>query len=421
MLKTKLLKAMLLSTVCGFMIQGASSAFAGEDVKSIIKEGHFFGEMRYRYEHADQNSVVNDAKASTVRTNLGFKTGVYKDFQALFEGQIVQNIGANDFNDTTNGKTAYPVIADPDVAEINELWLSWAGLPQTSIAIGRQKINLDNQRFIGTVDWRQNDQTFDAFQLTNASIENLNVTYAYVGNVNRIFGDDNPLGDLDSNIHIAHASYAFADWLKFTGYGYWLDFDPLATSSSRTFGARVTGKMPLNEHWSFSYEAEAATQDDHGNNTASYDEEYYHIAPSLSGHGFTFTAGYEVSGGDGTNAFQTPLATLHKFNGWADAFLNTPNAGLEDAYVSGSYKISGTKSFFDETTFTAVYHDFDSHDSSTGDFGDEINLSVGKSFMLPDVGQPFKKLDVLLKYADYDGDSGVASREKFWLQVGVKF
>ena len=31
-------------------------------------------------------------------------------------------------------------------------------------------------------------------------------------------------------------------------------------------------------------------------------------------------------------ALQTPLATLHKFNGWADLFLTTPNAGLEDAY-----------------------------------------------------------------------------------------
>lgn len=86
MLKTKLLKAMLLSTVCGLMIQGASSASAGEDVESIIKEGHFFGEMRYRYEYVDQNNLANDAKALTVRTNLGFKTGVYKDFQALIEG-----------------------------------------------------------------------------------------------------------------------------------------------------------------------------------------------------------------------------------------------------------------------------------------------------------------------------------------------
>ncbi|MGN7439377.1 MAG: alginate export family protein [Alcanivorax sp.] len=424
MLKKKTVKTLLLSTVCALVIQTAPSAFAGDNVESIVKDGNFFGEIRYRYEHVDQDGplpIVNNAKASTVRTNLGFKTGVYRDFQGLIEGQIVQNIGANDFNDTTNGKMTYPVVADPDVTEINELWLSWSGLPQTSLKAGRQKINIDNQRFVGTVDWRQNDQTFDALQVTNASIKGLDLMYAYVGNVNRIFGDDNPLGDLNSNIHLAHASYEFTDWLKFTGYGYWLDFDRLATRSSRTFGARATGKIPVNEHWAFSYEAEAATQDDHGNNTTSYDEEYYHISPSLSGHGFTFTAGYEVLGGDGTNAFQTPLATLHKFNGWADAFLSTPNAGLEDAYVSGSYKISGTKSLFDDTTFTAIYHDFDSNDSNSDDFGDELDLSVGKSFVFPDAGQPFKKLDVLLKYADYNGNGGVASREKFWLQVGVKF
>lgn len=179
--------------------------------------------------------------------------------------------------------------------------------------------------------------------------------------------------------------------------------------------------MPLDQNWTFSYEAEAATQDDFRNNTANYDEEYYHIAPSVSGHGFTLTAGYEVLEGDGANAFQTPLATLHKFNGWADAFLNTPAAGLEDAYLSASYKISGTDSIVDGTKLAAVYHDFDSNDSSSGDFGDEVDLSIGKSFTLPDVGQPFKGVDVLLKYADYDGDSGVADREKFWLQIGVKF
>lgn len=397
------------------------STIADDNIENIVKDGHFFGEIRYRYEHVDQDTFTNNAKASTVRTNLGFRTGMYKDFQALIEGQVVQNIGANNFNDTKNQKTTYPVVADPDVAEVNEFWLSWIGLPQTSVKLGRQKINIDNQRFVGTVDWRQNDQTFDAFQLTNTSIDNLNLMYSYVRNVNRIQGDDHPLGDLDSQIHITHASYKFADWLKLTGYGYWFDFDRLAVRSSRTFGARATGALPLNDQWNVSYEAEAATQDDYGNNTANYDENYYHIAPSVSGHGFTFTAGYEVLEGNGTNAFQTPLATLHKFNGWADAFLNTPNAGLEDAYVSASYKIAGTDSPLDGTKFTAVYHNFDSNDGGGGDFGDELDLSIGKSFALPDAGQPFKAVNFLLKYADYDGNNGVADREKIWFQLGVKF
>ena len=172
------------------------------------------------------------------------------------------------------------------------------------------------------------------------------------------------------------------------------------------------------------YEAEAATQDDYGDNTTSYDEEYYHIAPGISGHGLTVKAGYEELGGDGTGSFRTPLATAHKFNGWADAFLTTPAVGLEDAYVSATYKFSDTNTILDGVKLHAAYHEFDSDAAAVGDFGDELDLSIGKSFTLPDSGQPFKKVNVLLKYADYDGENTAgtdASREKFWFQVGIKF
>ncbi|MEZ5814445.1 MAG: alginate export family protein [Alphaproteobacteria bacterium] len=418
----KLFKALALTTTALFSIASpALATTSSDDPEVLIKDGKIFGVARYRYEHVEQDGFTNDADASTVRTNLGFKTGVYKNFQGLVEAQIVQNIGNEDFNSTTNGKTTFPVVADPDVAEINELWLSWSGLPETTVKVGRQKMNIDNLRFIGTVDWRQNDQTFDAVQITNSSIENLDLLYSYVANVNRIQGGDHPLGDLDSEIHIANVSYKFADWLKLTGYGYWLDFDEAAGLSNKTYGLRATGSVPINADWTFFYEAEGAKQDDHGNNTANYDESYYHISPGIKGLGFTLQAGYEKLGGNGTNSFATPLATLHKFNGWADAFLATPAAGLEDAYISASYQFSGTNSLLDGTKFTAVYHDYDSDASGTGDFGDELDLSIGKSFTLPDAGQPFKKVNVLLKYADYDGDSGIADREKIWVQIAVPF
>lgn len=403
----------------------ALATTSSDDPEILVKDGKFFGEVRFRYEDVEQSGFASDADAHTVRTNFGFKTGVYKDFQALAEAQIVQNLSDENFNSTTNGNTAFPVVADPDVTEMNELWISWAGLPQTKIKVGRQKMNIDNQRFVGTVGWRQNDQTFDAVQITNSSIENLNLLYSYVGNVNRIQGDDHPLGDLDSEVHIANASYKFADWLKLTGYGYWLDIDEAPALSNMTYGLRATGSVPINNTgWTFFYEAEGAKQEDDGNNTASYDDDYYHIVPGIKGHGFTFKAGYEVLGGNGTNAFQTPLATAHKFNGWADVFLSTPAAGLEDAYVSASYKVSGTDTFLDGTKFAATYHDFDSDSTTVGDFGDELDLSIGKSFILPDAGQPFKKVNVLLKYGDYDGDTAAgvdASREKLWLQIAVPF
>lgn len=418
----KFRKFLLLANACAAVSFFPMPVQAGDALESLIKKGNFFGEARYRYEFVDQDGpaiITDDAKAATLRTSVGFKTGKYQDFQALVEAQIVQNVGANDFNDTVNGQTNSPVVADPDNKEINQAWLSWSGIEGTEIKLGRQGINLDNQRFIGTVDWRQNDQTFDSVVFNYSGIEKANLSYGYIANVNRIFGDDHPLGDLDSSSHFVNASYGVAEWLKVTAYGYWLEFDRLAARSSETYGLRATGKVPITESGFFAYEAEAATQSDRGNNTARYDEEYYHISPSIFGYGFTLGAGYEVLGGNGTSAFQTPLATLHKFNGWADKFLDTPAVGLEDAYISASYKISGIHKAADGTTFTAVYHDFDGDVS--GDFGCEFNASVGKSFELPKE-MPFEKFNVLVKYADYNAeDAPYTDTQKFWFQVGVNF
>lgn len=415
MYKSKLIKALLVSSA----ILSINPAFAGDDVKSIVTDGDFFGQVRYRYEFVEQGGITEDARASTIRTNIGFKTGKYKDFQALAEGQLVHTLGANDFNDTANGKTKFPVVADPDTAEINQLWLSWSGLPSTQITAGRQGINLDNQRFVGTVGWRQNDQTFDSVLITNSSIPDLTLAYGYVWNVNRINGGDHPLGDLDTTTHAAHASYNVAGRLNLTGYGYWMDIDLAPSLSSKTYGIRLNGDTAINDNWKFFYEAEIATQSDHGDNTSSYDEEYYHLSPGISGHGFTLQAGYEVLGGDGTDSFQTPLATGHKFNGWADKFLSTPANGLEDAYVKASYKFSNVNEYIDGTSITAVYHEFDGNE--TGDYGSELDMAVKKSFALPK-GQPFEKLNFVVKYADYNADdTPYTDTQKIWFQVGVNF
>jgi hypothetical protein len=78
----------------------------------------------------------------------------------------------------------------------------------------------------------------------------------------------------------------------------------------------------------------------------------------------TFGAGSEFLSGDANKtgqSYTTPLATLHKFNGWADQFLGTPDDGLEDAYVKFSTKLADYK-------LTVMYHDFSAEDSGN-DYG----------------------------------------------------
>ncbi len=403
--------------VCGAALAAPAFATDGYDAeKALIGDGKFVTDVRYRFEHVEQDGIANDADASTIRTRFGYETGEFEGFKALGEIEGIGYLGKEDFNNSVNGKTTYPTVADPDGVEINQAWISWSGLPKTKVTIGRQRVNLDNQRFIGAVGWRQNEQTFDSAFVQNTSIPNLDLQYGFIRNVNRIFGDDHTLGDLKSENHILHAAYKAADWLSVAAYGYFLDFDRAPTSSSKTYGLRATGTYPLNDV-KLGYEAEYAMQDDYGNNTANFDLDYFHVAPSVSWGGLTVAAGFESLEGDGTSAFQTPLATLHAFNGWADKFLTTPANGIEDAYVKLTYEISGVNKWFDGTKFTGVYHDYESENGSTS-YGDEVNLEVSRKLPHPDF---LKGANVSLKYADYNADDLFTDTKKYWITLGVNF
>jgi hypothetical protein len=53
-------------------------------------------------------------------------------------------------------------------------------------------------------------------------------------------------------------------------------------------------------------------------------------------------------------SFLTPLATLHKFNGWADKFLVTPLEGLSDLYFTAGGLIGPVKGLATFHLFTAA-------------------------------------------------------------------
>lgn len=398
----------------------AQAAAAEDDINNFFPLDGFYVDARYRYEHVEQDNLTRNANASTLRLKAGYKTGTYRGLQGLVEFDAVGNIGKEKYNNTVNGKGTYPVIADPDGVELNQLWLSYAGLPDTLIKAGRQGINIDNQRFIGTVGWRQNDQTFDAITLSNGSISGLDLMYGHVRNVNRIFSDQHPLGDFDTETHIAHAAYKFFDWLTLAGYGYWLDIDLAPASSSRTYGLRATGKSPVNEKWNFFYEAEIAEQDDHAHNPNSYDATYYHLSPGFTRQNLTLQAGIESLEGSGNNrAFQTPLATLHAFNGWADQFLTTPPNGLEDLYGRVVYKFENVHPWLNSTVFTGAYHKFDAENGGM-DYGDEWDLQLSRPLNLDNQGWS-EDASITLKFADYDADNFSTDTQKWWVVFQVRF
>lgn len=369
-------------------------------------------DVRYRYEHVDQDGIAEDADANTVRARLGYETGEFEGFTGLFEFEVVKHIGPEDFNNSINGKTTRPLVADPDSTDVNQLYLAYTGITDTRLAAGRQRVVWHNQRFIGDVGWRQNQQTFDGVALTNTSLPDTTVSYLYVKQVNRIFGEDSSAGTFNTNDHSFYVEYGRYQEFVPTAYGHFFDIDDSNnTLSSRTFGARLSGKPALESGVSFPYAAEYAWQADYADNPADFSLSYYLIEPGISYAGVTGTFGFEVLSGDGTDAFQTPFATLHAFQGWADKFLTTPANGIEDMYGSLKYVVSGM-GLIDGLTLVGVYHNFDAEDTGAH-YGDEVDFLISKTW--------YKHFTTAVKYANYNADEFATDTEKVWAQLEIKY
>ena len=368
-------------------------------------------DSRYRVETVDQEGLARDAVASTWRTRLGFETTVSKGFSFLAEAEFVQNVGADRFNSTANGRTNRPVVADPNAKELNRLQMTYSGWQNAELTLGRQRINLDNQRFVGAVGFRQNEQTFDAARLTVKLTEKIKADYVYSFRVNRIFGEGNPGDDFEGDIHLANLSAAINPTLKLSVYHYNLRLDEARALSTVTTGLRVGGKAPLTEDWKISYTGEAAFQRETNSNPVQRDHMFFAGEAALA-HGQTsFALGFESLDGDGQSGFSTPLATLHKFQGFADAFLATPANGINDYYARAIHKF-GAVGPLQSLNGGLWYHMFDSENSGA-DLGDEIDARLWATFN--------KYLSAEFKMALFDGADGPASRDKFWFSITAKY
>lgn len=382
----------------------ATNVLADDAAKNTSK---FYGDFRLRFENVQQDNPLEDADALTLRSRIGFKTASYSGFSALIEAEDVREI-VDDFSVPPAGVRPgqFSVIADPEGTEIDQAFVQYSN-KQLNVKLGRQVFTLDGHRFIGHVGWRQDRQTFDGAVLNYKPSEKFNINVSYIDKRNRIFADE---ADIDSEDMILNTSYKSAIG-KVTAYAYLLEVDSAASNSIDTYGLSLVGSKSVAAN-KFSYTVEYASQEVND----SFDTDYLFLEGGFSfsevAGGLTVKLGFESLGSDnGEQGFATPLATLHKFNGWSDQFLATPSQGLEDLYFSLSGKALGGK-------WSAVYHDFSSDVSLGGnsDLGDEINLVYTRSF-----GDGFSGG---VKFADYSaGDSAFnkVDTQKSWVWASYKF
>lgn len=406
---------------------------ANDNLKDALVNGKFGLNFRYRFEHVDDDFrpggvPLKDANASTLRTTISYNSGAYHGFSTLLELEQVSRIFGGDFNEGVGLPSRYATVVDPDGTELNQGYLQYVAPAANTLRVGRQIITYRDapfHRFIGTILWRQNWQTFDAVSVSNTYLPDTTISYAYVWNVNRIFGTSavEPLSNFDSDSHFINIQFKRFQWAQLEAYSYLLDFDKAPRFSSRTLGIRMHGEYPLNDLLHPIYTLEYADQADYANNATNYDASYqlleagFKLKPPQLLDSLMLKFSYERLSGDGTmnSAFVTILGTNHAFQGTADRFLVTPNDGIRDYYLSSVMTAYGFK-------FNISYHMLQS-DSLDYDYGDELDMELSRKVL--------DNLTLGLKYADYDADTNpvnvlrngavAADVQKIWFYTLLSF
>ena len=395
--------AVAMTLVCSVTSQMAHA----DELTDAMTSGKASVNLNLRYESVEQDNALQNASALTLRTLLAYDTASYKGFSAKVEMEDTRIVlGQGDYTVGPTGYNlgVYSVIADPEHTELDQGYIQYKNAT-FSAKLGRQVITMDGHRFVGHVGWRQDRQTFDAFSTKYTPIKDLTLQYVYITQRNRIFAQH---ADLDSKDHLVNAAYE-TTYGTLTGYGYLLEVDNNTGTKNAldTLGVSFAGSVKASDI-KVSYRAEYATQSSKLA-IVNYEANYLNLEAGAVFGAITAKMGYEVLGSDAGNfGFSTPLATLHKFNGWSDQFLGTPSQGLVDTSFTLAGKVLGGK-------WTAVYHKFDADDASdtVDDLGSELDLSYVKKYA--------EHYTLGIKYAAYSAGDIKVDNDKVWVWLGINF
>ncbi len=417
----------------GIMIAAAvmvpGLAHAQDSLSGALSASKLLLDSDVRSEGVRQHGFSDDAEALTWRSRIDVQTGSFDKVTGLVEFTLVAPL-AQDYNSTLNGKTGYPTVLDPRTTEVNRAQLTWAPADGTDLTVGRQRILLDDQRFVGNAGWRQDEQTFDAARF-DTSLWRVKLTGAYIGRVNRVVGDAK---DWHSNSYVLNAGYAVSNLLKLTVYDYDLKFSTAATvpaaadianakaSSVDITGLRVAGGASVSA-FKLGYVAQYSGETPAGLNPAHFDLHETMLEGAATYGIYTLKLNDETLGGNGMVGFVTPLGTTHAFQGFADVFSATGGnktfaKGLDDLNLSlvAAGHTQPWAPWFMNPSLTLVYHDLKA---------DLVDEKIGAEWDGVLVAGLTKNLSLMLKYADFSKAQVTdptlpASRTKTWIMLSYK-
>ena len=394
-------------TLAMWMAAGGLSGAAGwaSGVEAVLGEmpGTVTVDSRLRYEAFDLEGGL-ETEGVSHRVRYGYLTEAQGGFQAMAEGETVYAWG--------HGEDLHPADNAGDGTDLNQLWLSYRQEDRGMVKLGRQVYTLDDHRFIGHVGWRQNIQSFDAATGEAVLAETLRLKAFYLDAVNTVTGSHNEIEAWGLN-----AGGALGEALSVTAFLYSIDGRPdMAAGSGDTAGLRISGHLEQ-EDLIFRYVLAYARQwENSGNTGMRFGHDYGSLEASLTKERWTLGIGYESLGGNGLHGFSTPLATLHKFNGFADVFLGASASGglvngLEDLHVRAEYLLPVGEGL----RLAAIHHWFRPTRGS-GDYGNELDLVASYT-----ISKQWSLLGKYGRYASEEGSGGVGGRDKEMLALEVNF
>ncbi|NQD35967.1 alginate export family protein [Permianibacter sp. IMCC34836] len=354
----------------------------------VFAESDLTGSVRTRYSAIDQDGNAGAAFSALLRLNL--RSHWQDNWTTLLELDYVGRALRDQHSDgvTDNGQ---PVVPDTDGFDLNQFYLE-SNNDMAPWKLGRQRIEFDNQRFVGGNAFWQNEQTFDGLTVQTRLAASSLLQYAHVYNVNRIFGDDagrslsesdqryddlngvRPaarLGDHRINANWLRAEWSEWDYQHFVGYAYFNDYLDFPELSHQQFGLRHQFDYKF-DAWRLRTQLEYAHQHRDSVSGAlpkSAVSVVYRLLDAALGYdAVEFGARYEVLDSQQGRSFITPLGSSHDFHGVVNKFSSTPEQGLLEKSARISWRQAPWLVELRQQRFSAA---------ATGvDYGDETDLTL---------------------------------------------
>ena len=353
-----------------------SAAQEDDSTLKILDHIDFSLDNRLRYQSIQSSDGEPDAEALTLRVRGSAEIELGHNTHLLGEVEVVEAF-IEDFNDGTETLSNSAFIPDPEGVVLNRLKLVSEIVPKTRTTLGRQRIALDDWRFLGAFPFRQNDQTADALRAETRAIDFGNETglldVGVINQINRPLGPNNVVGTFTGTSW--YANYGVTTAIGRAG-AFHYDFSlrtPTSDDSTRTTGVRLLGRRH-SKNFGVIWEASYARQTDSGGNPKDFNAGYSLASLTIEPGDWGFTIRGEELGAENGASVQTPLASLHRFSGLADQFLVTPPDGLRDLSISVKRDIRKIGPLENVQLKTTAHHFQDAGGDTT--YGNEIDFEI---------------------------------------------